>query len=71
MADSKPVPAGELTSTACPACGVRYAVYVREVFTAKPIGSFSLAGAQMKFSAIRSLVYECSLCGDTGPAGLK
>lgn len=71
MTDDKPVPAGQLASTACPGCGARDAVYVREVFTAKPVGSFSLAGAQMKFSATRSLVYECSLCGDTGPATLK
>jgi hypothetical protein len=51
----------------CPNCGLRSrdepdVMVVEEVLTAKPVGSFSLAGAQMKFSATKSLRLRCR-CG--------
>lgn len=58
-------------STACPVCKTRDVVDVWQVLEAKPIGSFSLAGAQMKFSARSSWRYECTNCGATGSAEPK
>lgn len=60
-----------LASTACPACHERYVVQVREVLAAKPLGTFSLAGSQMKFSAVRTWVYRCTACGTSGGAEPK
>jgi len=55
-------------TTACPVCHERGQVSVRKVLRAKPVGSFSLAGAQMKFSAYDDLEYSCAGCGAKGPA---
>lgn len=59
------------TSTACPVCGTRHAADVWRVLVAKPVGSFSLSGAQVKFSATGGWRYECTKCGATGPAEPK
>lgn len=48
----------------CPQCGSRDAISLRPVLVAKPVGSFSLAGAQMKVSAQTGAVVECG-CGFT------
>ena len=58
-------------TSACPACGQRGNVTIRRVLQAKPVGSFSLAGAQMKFSAIDALEARCGACGHKGPAAPK
>jgi hypothetical protein len=50
----------------CPACGVTGKLSLRTVFRAQPIGSYSLAGAQMKFSARREREFKCAACGATG-----
>jgi hypothetical protein len=36
------------TASACPSCGVRGSVELTIVLQAKPVGTFSLAGQQMK-----------------------
>lgn len=59
-----------LTTTPCPHCAKR-TVMVREIIVAKPIGSFSLAGVQMKFSARKSWTYHCNSCGTDGNAEPK
>ncbi len=47
----------------CPQCRTQGTISVRLVLVAKPLGSFSLAGEQMKVSARRAAVAECSSCG--------
>jgi rRNA maturation endonuclease Nob1 len=54
----------------CPACGSPE-VKVRQVFTAKPIGSFSLAGMQMKVTGTWAWQYRCFGCGDSGPCDIR
>lgn len=49
----------------CPCCDATGTVTVRLLLAAKPIGSFSLAGAQVKVSAVTRAVAECSACGLT------
>lgn len=51
--------------TSCPSCRGTGTINVARVLVAKPIGSFSLAGAQLKVSAIDAAVAECSACGLT------
>ena len=71
--DFRALPPGSvLTSTsACPACGVRGSVELTVILQAKPVGTFSLAGQQMKFSAARATRYDCTACGATGMAQPK
>jgi hypothetical protein len=38
---------------------------------AKPIGTFSLAGVQMKFSALETWAARCTTCSWAGSAELK
>lgn len=59
------------TASACPSCGVRGSVELTIILQAKPVGTFSLAGQQMKFSAARTARYDCTECGATGPAQPK
>jgi hypothetical protein len=52
----------------CPDCGASSrtdstAFEIRKTLVASPIGSFSLAGAQMKVSAREVLVLQCAHCG--------
>ena len=47
----------------CPRCSAQGTVSIRPALRAKPIGSFSLAGAQMKVSAHSGVVAGCSSCG--------
>ena len=49
----------------CPSCSAAGTVSVRLVLVAKPLGTFSLAGAQTKMSAVTAAVAECSACGLT------
>lgn len=58
-------------TSACPSCGLRGQVTVRKILRAKPVGSFSLAGVQMKFSAYEDLEAACGACGASGPAAPK
>lgn len=41
------------------------------MLVAKPVGSFSLAGNQLKFSAREVWVYRCLGCKAEGPAAPK
>lgn len=52
----------DVTETACPACGKKN-LTVEWRMTAKPVGSFSLSGMQMKFAATNVPVAVCSSCG--------
>lgn len=58
-------------TNACPDCAVTGALEVREVLRAKPVGTFSLAGNQMKFSARWGWEYRCGSCGASGEAAPK
>ena len=55
-------------TTACPGCGQRGNVTITKKYKAKDIGTFSLAGQQMKFSVREILEMACGACGDTGEA---
>lgn len=46
----------------CPKCGGQDTVQVEQGLQARPIGSFSLAGAQMKFSAREVAIATCTTC---------
>lgn len=46
----------------CPKCGALGTVELRPVMVAKPVGTFSLAGAQTKVSAWRGWELGCSVC---------
>jgi hypothetical protein len=46
----------------CPDCGSDGTISVWPVLVAKPLGTFSLAGAQMKVSAVQAAVARCSAC---------
>lgn len=46
----------------CPECGTVGTVALRPAMVAKPLGSFSLAGVQMKVSAWRGWELACSAC---------
>lgn len=48
---------------ACPKCASVGTTSVRLALIAKPIGTFSIAGAQFKTSARQVAVAECSACG--------
>lgn len=47
----------------CPQCGEAGKLGIYRVLMAKPIGSFSLSGAQMKVSAQDAPVLACGHCG--------
>jgi hypothetical protein len=47
----------------CPWCGERGGLTIDACLVARPLGAFSLAGAQMKFSAYERAELACSLCG--------
>lgn len=49
----------------CPQCGTT-GFRVEFILAAKPLGTFSLAGAQMKTSAVRAPKIICGLTEDTG-----
>jgi transcription elongation factor Elf1 len=46
----------------CPKCGAENTVEVKRGFRAQPIGSFSLAGNQMKVSAVEIAIATCTNC---------
>lgn len=46
----------------CPACGVVGSLDIEEIFYGKPLGSWSLAGVQVKFSGEWRPVLTCSAC---------
>jgi hypothetical protein len=56
-------------SSACPACGVRGVVRVREVM--RVTGPAYLAGARVKYSARPGWEFRCTACGAAGPAEPK
>lgn len=47
----------------CPSCGATGTLALDEVLSANPIGSFSLAGAQMKVTAKAKPRLTWSVCG--------
>jgi hypothetical protein len=48
--------------TPCPECHLVEKLYIDIQLVAKPIGEFSLAGAQMKFSGKTCPVLKCRNC---------
>jgi hypothetical protein len=50
-------------STACPNCGRRHVLNVHRVLEAKPLGSHSLSGNQLKVTAVAKTRATCSDCG--------
>jgi hypothetical protein len=50
-------------AAACPLCGLTGCISIAWRLVAKPLGSFSLSGSQMKLSANRSLWATCSTPG--------
>lgn len=55
-----------VAATACPGCEQKaLRVELRPELQARPIGSFSLAGQQMKFSAVKAQV-PWLVCGNCG-----
>lgn len=55
-------------SQPCPKCGELNRMQVRQEFKTSPVGSYSLAGVQMKFSGQVVWVYRCQECGAHGSA---
>lgn len=49
----------------CPKCSVYGSLVLDVQLIAKPVGSFSLAGVQTKFSAEEVPALKCELCGWT------
>lgn len=47
----------------CPECSTSGSLTLRTVLVARPVGSSSLAGAQMKVAAREAAEVECSACG--------
>lgn len=54
--------AGTIDRTPCPGCGQTEVLYISVKLFAKKIGEFSLAGAQVKFSARELPVLKCHNC---------
>ncbi len=54
-------------NTPCPSCG-HIGLTLKTTLLPKPLGTYSLAGAQMKLSAIETLIWSCPACPATGPA---
>lgn len=54
----------------CPRCGSPDA-RLRQVLQAAQLGTFSLAGMQMKVTARWAWEYRCFECGDTGPCEIR
>lgn len=69
--EALPIGSTFTVGSACPSCATRDVVEVTVKLIAKKLGTFSLAGAQMKFPASRGYVFTCTNCGATGPAGPK
>lgn len=53
---------GTITKTGCPECSVVGYLYITSRFISKPIGDFSLAGAQMKTVGSMKPVLKCHNC---------
>jgi hypothetical protein len=51
-----------IEESSCPACGAADTLQLDQALETQPIGSFSLAGAQMKFSARSRPRLTCSVC---------
>lgn len=49
-------------SKACPQCTRVGTLYLANVFVAKDVGDFSLAGQQLKLSVIERVVLACERC---------
>jgi len=58
----------DLSTVPCPECENVGTLYIGTVLQAKPIGSFSLAGQQMKFSANEIPAIRCTACTFVKPA---
>ncbi len=63
-------------STACPTCRKRHVLDIKAILQARPLGTYSLAGAQVKVSAVMVWRAVCTTvdCGFTaraeGPPGV-
>lgn len=53
---------GTINETPCPKCEAANVLYVDINFVAKPIGTFSLSGSQMKVSGRERPVLKCRNC---------
>ena len=51
-----------IEASACPKCCTPDSLQLTDQLIAQPIGSFSLAGAQLKFSAQSRPVLTCTAC---------
>ncbi len=51
-----------ITKTACPKCTKVGGLHINIQLVSKPLGTFSLAGAQVKTSAYQAPVLECQHC---------
>lgn len=47
----------------CPNCGQQGGLTIGPRLEARPLGTWSLAGAQLKTSAVQRLGLGCTLCG--------
>lgn len=56
-----------IEDTPCPACGEKKLAITMRV-RVKPLGTFSLPGAQLKFPGIRWPYLMCEGCGVSAPA---
>jgi hypothetical protein len=54
------MPNPDLSVIACPGCGTIGSLELKSRLHARPIGSFSLAGQQMKVSAVAVHVLACT-----------
>ena len=61
----------DVVSTACPGCNTRFALLMRLGLAAKPLGTFSLSGTQMKVSARTAYLLRCTVCPWTGEGDPK
>ena len=62
MPEFAPPPGAKAVPTPCPRC-TEPALYIHEKLKASPLGSFSLSGGQMKFSARGAFYLTCGNCG--------
>jgi hypothetical protein len=57
----------ELAASACKVgCGAVGTGAVTRTFVARPLGTYSLAGQQLKVSGSFVVIYQCSACGTAG-----
>lgn len=61
------MPTPDKTVCPNPECG-GVGLVVEELLEARPLGTYSVAGAQLKVAARAMLRWRCETCGNSGPA---